>query len=71
MSVRLCAALSALLILGPLAKPPRAAAAEEEITCAVCGKKVKKSKAVRVIRDGRVYYVCSEECKQKFEKKKK
>jgi YHS domain-containing protein len=71
LSVRLCAALSALLILAPLAAPPRAAAADEEISCAVCGKKVKKTKAIRVIQDGRVYYVCSQECVEKLKKKKK
>jgi YHS domain-containing protein len=71
LSVRWCAALAALLIMGPVVAPPRAAAAEEEITCAVCGKKVKKSKAIRVIQDGRVYYVCSAECVEKLKKKKK
>jgi YHS domain-containing protein len=65
-----------ILLLGALFAssillPVRAGAAEETITCAVCGKQVKKSKAIRVIKDGRTYYVCSQECLAKLQKKKK
>jgi YHS domain-containing protein len=51
--------------------PARAAEADPAISCAVCGKQIKKSKAIRVIQDGHTYYVCSEECVVKLKKKKK
>jgi YHS domain-containing protein len=66
-AVLLTGAVIALALLLPL----RADAAEETIKCAVCGKQVKKDKAIRVIQDVRTYYVCSEECLAKLKKKKK
>jgi uncharacterized protein len=33
----------------------------------VCGMKVDKSKAARVVHDGHAYYFCSEHCKHRFE----
>ena len=51
--------------------PARAAEADPTISCAVCGKQIKKSKAIRVIQDGHTYYVCSEACVAKLKKKKK
>jgi uncharacterized membrane protein YraQ (UPF0718 family)/YHS domain-containing protein len=33
----------------------------------VCGMKVDKSKAARVVHDGHTYYFCSEHCKHRFE----
>jgi YHS domain-containing protein len=65
--VILALALSAALAIFP----PRVRAADETITCAVCGKQVKKSKAIKVIKDGRVYWVCSQECADKLRNKKK
>ena len=61
-------AMLALAMLALLA-PPHSAAAAETITCAVCGKKVPKDKAIRVILNGRVYYVCSQACLEKLKKK--
>jgi YHS domain-containing protein len=62
----------AMALLAAVVSPPmRAAKAEETVTCAVCGKQVKKSKAIKVIQDGRVYYVCSNECRVKLQQKKK
>ncbi len=61
-------ALAILMLFGP---PPRVLAAGETVTCAVCGKQVKKEKAIRVIQNGKIYYVCSQECLQKLQKKKK
>jgi TRASH domain-containing protein len=62
-------ALALLMLAAPL---PRARAAPEAtVTCAACGKQVKKDKAIRVIIDGRVYYVCSQACLEKLKKKKK
>jgi YHS domain-containing protein len=66
-AVLLTGAIAASALLLPL----RAHAADETIKCAVCGKQVKKDKAIRVIQDGRTYYVCSEECLAKLKKKKK
>jgi hypothetical protein len=69
-SVRMVAVLAALALLpGLAAPPPRAAAAEAEIKCANCGKSVKQSKAVKVIKNGQVYYVCSDRCAKEFKKK--
>jgi YHS domain-containing protein len=62
-------ALAFLLLRGPL--PPAAAAQETTLKCAVCGKQVKKDKAIRVILNGRVYYVCSQACLEKLKKQKK
>jgi Skp family chaperone for outer membrane proteins len=71
LTVRLSAALMTLLLFSAVAAPPpRAAAAEEEIKCANCGKKVKQSKAIKVIKNGQVYYVCSDECAKKLKNKK-
>lgn len=61
----------ALALLTPMIRSPGASAAEETITCASCGKQVKKSKAIKVVINGRVYYVCSEECVEKLKKQKK
>jgi YHS domain-containing protein len=69
--VRIAGAVLALAMLMLFSPPPRALAAGETVTCAVCGKQVKKEKAIRVIQNGRVYYVCSQECLQKLQKKKK
>ena len=68
--VRTGSAILALALLALLA-PPSRAAAPETVTCAVCGKQVKKDKAIRVIQNGRVYYVCSQECLEKIKRKKK
>ena len=62
-------ALAILMLCVPL--PHAGAAQETTVTCAVCGKQVKKDKAIRVIIDGRVYYVCSQACLEKLKKKKK
>jgi hypothetical protein len=62
-------ALMALALLVLLAPPLPLAAAEENVKCASCGKEVKKSKAIKVIQDGRIYYVCSKECADKIKKK--
>jgi formylmethanofuran dehydrogenase subunit E len=71
LSLRLSTAIMALLLFSAVtATPPRAAAAEEEIKCANCGKMVKKSKAIKVIKNGQVYYVCSDECAKKLKNKK-
>ena len=71
LSIRLSATVLSLLLFSTVAAPPpRAAAAEEEIKCANCGKTVKKSKAIKVIKDGQVYYVCSEACAKKLKNKK-
>ena len=69
--VRTGSAILALALLALLAPPSRAAATPETVTCAVCGKQVKKDKAIRVIQNGRVYYVCSQECLEKLKRKKK
>jgi YHS domain-containing protein len=63
--------LTGAIFLSALMQPLRAHAADDTIKCAVCGKQVKKDKAIRVIQDGRTYYVCSEECVAKLKKKKK
>jgi len=71
LSARLGVATLALaLVTGFAGLPSRAAAAEEEIKCANCNKTVKKSKAIKVIKDGQVYYVCSEACAKKIKNKK-
>jgi hypothetical protein len=63
------ALLAALLLLaGPAGFLSNAAAADEEIKCAQCSKSVKKSKAIKVIKDGKVYYVCSSDCAKKLKK---
>jgi YHS domain-containing protein len=62
-------AMVLLAVAGSL--PVRAAKSEETVTCAVCGKRVKKSQAIKVIQDGRVFYVCSEACLAKLKQKKK
>ena len=65
--LRATGALLLLALLTSLAAPPmRAAAADETVACAVCGKQVKKSKAIKVVKDGKVYYVCSDECRVKL-----
>jgi YHS domain-containing protein len=70
--VRIGTAILALALLVLSVPLPRAGAAREAtVTCAVCGKQVKKDKAIRVIIDGRVYYVCSQACLEKLKKKKK
>jgi YHS domain-containing protein len=71
MIVRIPGALLALALLMLFSPPPRALAAGETVTCAVCGKQVKKDKAIRVIQNGKIYYVCSQECLKKLQKKKK
>ena len=43
---------------------------EETVTCPVLKQKVAKSKAIKVIKDGQVYYVCSEACAKKIKNKK-
>jgi YHS domain-containing protein len=68
--------LLALALLGALVAPAILAKAKEKeadetISCAVCGKQVKKSKAIRVVKDGKVYYVCSDACRVKLMNKKK
>jgi hypothetical protein len=73
MPARLIACVSALLaalllLTGPAGLLSNAWAADEEIKCAQCSKSVKKSKAIKVIKDGKVYYVCSAECAKKIKK---
>ena len=73
MPARLMACVSALLmalllLTGPAGLLSNAAAAEEEIKCDQCGKSVKKSKAIKVIKDGKVYWVCSAACAKKIKK---
>jgi hypothetical protein len=65
----LARAWCALLALGlfALLAPPPLIAAEAKIKCASCGKEV--SKAIKVIHNGRVYYVCSKACADKIKKK--
>ena len=58
-------ALALLIVLAPL---PRAMAADETINCASCNKQIKKKNATKVIKDGRVYYVCSQSCADKIKK---
>jgi hypothetical protein len=58
-----------LLLMGPAVSPTAAAAADEEIKCAQCSKAVKQSKAIKVIKNGKVYYVCSADCAKKLNKK--
>ena len=73
-STRAGALMLALALLSAFSAPPGHAKdkeADETITCAVCGKQVKKSKAIRVVKDGRVYYVCSDACRVKLMNKKK
>ena len=63
--------LGAALLLTLAAVAPRAAEAADKINCANCGKQVDKAKAIKVVLDGRVYYVCSRDCVEKLKKKKK
>jgi hypothetical protein len=70
-SLRAGGLVLAMALVATLGSPAgRAAKAEESVTCAVCGKQVKKSDAIKVIKDGRVYYVCSDKCLAKLKKKK-
>jgi hypothetical protein len=69
-SARVGALLAMLALLPGLAvRPPGAAAADEEIKCANCQKSVKKGKPIKVIKNGQVYYVCSDKCAKEFKKK--
>lgn len=68
-SVWIVAVLVALALSGLAARSPRAAAADTEIKCASCQKSIKKSKAIKVIKNGQVYYVCSDKCAQAIKKK--
>jgi hypothetical protein len=62
---RVLLALALLVAVAPLSP---AEAASDTITCASCGKEVKKKQAIKVIKDGRVYYVCSQSCADKIKK---
>jgi YHS domain-containing protein len=64
-------ALALLTVIVPPLARAKDKGADETITCAVCGKQVKQSKAIRVVKDGHVYYVCSDACREKLMKKKK
>jgi YHS domain-containing protein len=63
--------MAIVLLAAALSLAVWAAKGEETITCAVCGKQVKKSKAIKVIQNGRVCYVCSEACLAKLRQQQK
>ncbi len=35
-------------------------------TCAFCHKAIQESKALRIVQDGQIYYVCSSRCRERF-----
>jgi YHS domain-containing protein len=47
-----------------------AAADTLHITCSGCDMKMEKAKMISLEKDGKVYYFCSEECKNKYLSKK-
>ena len=66
---RIGALLAALMLMSGLAAHLPRASADEEIKCANCQKLVKKTKAIKVIKNGQVYYVCSDKCAKELKKK--
>lgn len=65
-SLQMGAVLAALTLSGLAALSPGAIAADE-VKCASCGKTAKKP--IKVIKNGQVYYVCSDKCAKEFKKK--